>query len=63
MRLVFAVNATGTADPPVNHNSNPRLASLFCVNPTNSSSVNQAAGLPGLGRLQLLGHAIDNGTM
>ena len=42
--------------------SNPTLASLFCIGPTTSGSVNAAAGLPGLGRLELQGHAIDNGT-
>ncbi len=57
-----AVNATGHADPPSNHQSNPSLAALFCIGPTTSSSVNSAAGLPGLGRLELLGHATDNGT-
>ena len=37
--------------------SNPTLASLFCIGPTTSGSVNAAAGLPGLGRLQLPGNA------
>jgi len=37
--------------------SNPTLASLFCIGPTTSGSVNSAAGLPGLGRLQLPGIA------
>src|SRR5262249_50043946 len=45
------ITASGQADPPVNHQSNPRLAAMFCVGPTTSSSVNSAAGLPGLGRL------------
>src|SRR6266404_790370 len=57
-----AVSSTGTPDPPVAHNSDPKLASLFCISPTTSSAVNSAAGLPGLGRLELQGHAIDNGT-
>jgi hypothetical protein len=56
------VTATGHADTPVNHASNPTLAALFCVGPTSSGSVNGAAGLPGLGRLVLTGHATDNGT-
>ncbi|HEY2386093.1 MAG TPA: hypothetical protein VGK30_03965 [Candidatus Binatia bacterium] len=55
-------NATGHADPPVNHQSNPSLAALFCIGPTSSASVNSAAGLPGLGRLELMGHSTDNGT-
>ena len=42
--------------------SNPTLASLFCNGPTTSGSVNSVAGLPGLGRLQLTGHSVDNGT-
>ena len=42
--------------------SNPTLAALFCIGPTTSGSVNSAAGLPGLGRLQLTGHSVDNGT-
>jgi hypothetical protein len=57
-----AVNATGFVDVPANHQSDPILASLFCIGPTSSGSVNAAAGLPGLGRLELQGHATDNGT-
>jgi len=56
------VNATGHVDVPVSHQSNPTLASLFCIGPTSAGSVNAAAGLPGLGRLELQGHATDNGT-
>ena len=56
------VTATGNADPPVNHESDPTLAALFCIGPTSSSAVNGAAGLPGLGRLELTGHAVENGT-
>jgi len=52
-----AVNATGVAKVPVNDQSNPTLASLFCIGPTTSGSVNGAAGLPGLGRLELPGLA------
>jgi hypothetical protein len=48
-----SVAALGIADPPVNGVSHPTLASLFCIAPTTSSSVNIAAGLPGLGRLTL----------
>ena len=56
------VAATGQADPPSGHQSDPTLAALFCVGPTTSGSVNAAAGLPGLGRLELQGHSTDNGT-
>ncbi|HEY2386100.1 MAG TPA: hypothetical protein VGK30_04000 [Candidatus Binatia bacterium] len=52
------LTATGVQDPPVNDQSDPTLAALFCVGPTSSSSVNSAAGLPGLGRLELGGHAV-----
>jgi len=56
------VKATGLADAPVGHQSDPTLAALFCVGPTSSGAVNAVAGLPGLGRLELPGHATDNGT-
>jgi len=56
------VIATGNADPPSGHQSDPTLAALFCIGPTTSGAVNAAAGLPGLGRLQLTGHSVDNGT-
>jgi hypothetical protein len=49
--------ATGLVSAPVHDVANPTLASLFCVGPTSSGSVNSAAGLPGLGRLELLGIA------
>jgi hypothetical protein len=52
-----SINATGNPDVPVNDASDPTLAALFCIGPTSSGSVNNAAGLPGLGRLELLGHA------
>ena len=52
-----AIHATGAADPPVNGDSNPTLAALFCIGPTASSAVNSVAGLPGPGRLELPGHA------
>jgi len=57
-----SVTATGVADPPVAHQSDPTLAALFCIGPTTAPAVNSVAGLPGLGRLELPGHAIDNGT-
>ncbi|HEY2386094.1 MAG TPA: hypothetical protein VGK30_03970 [Candidatus Binatia bacterium] len=56
------VTSTGQADPPSGHQSDPTLAAMFCVGPTSSASVNSAAGLPGLGRLELQGHSVDNGT-
>ncbi|MBI3770796.1 MAG: hypothetical protein HY271_20195 [Deltaproteobacteria bacterium] len=52
-----SVTATGAAEVPVNGTSHPKLAAFFCVAPTSSGSVNAAAGLPGLGRLQLDGTA------
>jgi hypothetical protein len=52
-----SVNASGTPDPPVNDASDPTLAALFCIGPTSAASVNNAAGLPALGRLELTGHA------
>ena len=56
------ITASGHADPPSGHQSDPTLAAMFCVAPTTSASVNNAAGLPGLGRLELQGHSVDNGT-
>jgi hypothetical protein len=53
------VSATGVADPPENGVANPTLAALFCIGPTSSSAVNSAAGLPGLGRIQLTGTATE----
>ena len=52
-----SIQATGATDPPVNSESNPTLAALFCIGPTTSGSVNSVAGLPGPGRLELPGHA------
>ena len=40
------------ADPPTNGQANPTLAALFCVGKTNAA-VNAAAGLPGLGRIEI----------
>jgi len=51
------VDATGVVSTPVSDQSTPTLASLFCIGPTTSGSVNAAAGLPGLGRLELPGIA------
>ena len=52
-----SIHATGVADPPTNSDANPTLAALFCIGPTSSGAVNSVAGLPGLGRLELPGHA------
>jgi hypothetical protein len=49
--------ATGVVSAPVHDEADPTLAALFCIGPTSSSGVNGAAGLPGLGRLELPGHA------
>jgi hypothetical protein len=51
------VDATGVVSTPSGDQSTPTLASLFCIGPTTSGSVNAAAGLPGLGRLELPGVA------
>jgi hypothetical protein len=51
------VTATGVVSPPVNDVANPTLAALFCIGPTSAPAVNTAAGLPGLGRLELGGVA------
>ena len=48
-----SVSAIGMADPPTNGQANPTLAALFCVGRTNAGAVNTAAGLPGLGRIEL----------
>jgi hypothetical protein len=41
----------------MNDSSTPTLASIFCIPPTGESAVNNAAGLPGAGRLRLQGAA------
>jgi hypothetical protein len=51
------VLAIGMADPPTNGEADPTLAALFCVGRTSSSGVNSAAGLPGLGRIELPIHS------
>ncbi len=51
------ITAHGAADAPVDDVSHPTLASMFCIAPTGSSSVNAVAGLPGLGKLKLKGTA------
>lgn len=47
-----SVSATGAADAPVGHQSDPTMAALFCIGPTSSGAVNSVAALPGPGRLQ-----------
>ncbi len=51
------IDLHGMADTPVADVSHPILASMFCIGPTGSSSVNAVAGLPGLGKLRLNGTA------
>ncbi len=51
------LRADGSPSAPVNDVSTPLLASIFCVAPTSSSSVNAASGLPGPARLTLRGTA------
>jgi hypothetical protein len=52
-----SVKAIGMADPPDNNGeSDPTFAALFCVGKTNAA-VNAAAGLPGLGRIELPIHS------
>ncbi len=52
-----SVTASGLVDAPVADEADPTLAALFCIGPTSSSAVNGAAGLPGLGKVELPGHA------
>jgi hypothetical protein len=49
--------AVGMADVPMNDVASPTLASIFCVAPTGSASVNNVAGLPGPGRVTIRGTA------
>jgi hypothetical protein len=49
-----SITATGQPGPfDASGVGNGKLAALFCIGPVASSSVNTAAGLPGLGRLEL----------
>jgi hypothetical protein len=52
------LTAVGMADAPMADTSNPTLASVFCVGPTGSSSVNAVSGLPGPGRTTIKGAAL-----
>lgn len=48
------VTAIGKASPPNSSGvSHPTFAATFCIPPVAASSINAAAGLPGLGRIQL----------
>jgi len=53
-----SISASGVADPPVNDDSTPTLASVFCIAPTAASAINSATGLPGAGRVTLSGAAV-----
>jgi hypothetical protein len=55
-----SINSLGSPDAPINDTAQPTLASTFCVNPTSAGAVNQAAGLPGPGRVTLFGTAVGN---
>ncbi len=49
-----SVTALGKANPPNSSGvSNPTFAALFCIPPVAQSSIDAAAGLPGLGRIEL----------
>jgi len=49
-----SITATGQPGPfDASGVGNGKLAALFCIGPVASSAVNSAAGLPGLGRLEL----------
>jgi hypothetical protein len=54
------VTVEGTPDPGCGNIANPELGTLFCVPPSQSSSVNAVAGSPGLARLDLKVEAIYN---
>ncbi len=49
-----SVTALGKASPPNSSGvSNPTFAALFCIPPVVQTAINTAAGLPGLGRIEL----------
>jgi hypothetical protein len=52
-----SIVAVGAPDTPVNDDSDPTLASVFCVQPTGASAINTASGLPGAGRVTITGNA------
>jgi hypothetical protein len=47
------VQVGGVADPSCGNVARPTLGALFCIAATTSTSVNNATGLPGLGRVTL----------
>ncbi len=55
------VTASGQVDAPVNHQSEPTSAAVFCLGPTDSAALNGAVGLPGLARLELQMRVVNNG--
>jgi len=57
-----AITAIGSHGVPRDHTNTQTFASVFCVAPTGSASVNSVAGLPGPGRLALAGVGAENGT-
>lgn len=48
-----SIVALGEADPPTNGIANPTFASIFCIPRAVQDAINTAAGLPGIGRVQL----------
>lgn len=50
-----AVSVSGVPDAPCDGVAYPTLGSLFCLGPVGAGAVNNAAGLPGLGRIRLPG--------
>ncbi len=52
-----SVSAVGVPDKPVNGESDPTFASIFCIPFTGRASVDAVAGLPGPGRIELPLHA------
>jgi hypothetical protein len=53
-----SIDAFGSPDVPVNDTARPTLASAFCIQPTGAAAINVAAGLPGPGRVTLVGDAM-----
>ncbi len=56
-----SISSVGAHGAPSNHTGHSTFASIFCVAPTGSAAVNNAAGLPGPGRLRLGGVAFEDG--
>jgi hypothetical protein len=53
-----SVQVGGVADPVCGNTANPTLGALFCIKPVSAASVNNATGLPGLGRVTLRAVAV-----